>query len=422
MYAVTLILVTFACPFVGGLVALVALMGSKRHWKVNTFCVSFLIAVASYNYVPESSAPDLYRYFQYVYSLRGYGFLRTMQAAYVNSNLYTLQFLVWICNIFLDEHLLPCITTFIVYWVALYCTCRIGSDLNSKWRDVRLCLLVQLVLIDWYSITSNIRNISAFSIGGYAFFRDVYLGKRDLFTFACYVAPVFLHPTAALIPFLRILSLLIKSKRGQVVSLCFIIFLNPLIEFANTYVPKLTSNHIILLLVHKAASYYFDTSSAYGLRVAQSLRSAVIRAIVLSIIAVLCFIEIRSRYKKSNGKIWVRHKNNAMEHFSYLPLTFGIIALSCSFMLRPEYWRFSAAMIIFSGAVLIPFFNDSRPLTVLSADMLCKTCLMVFVPLGCMGILWQLTWFNFPYLVYKTMMSSALLYLLSLPFKVFGGF
>lgn len=424
MYSVILLLIAFVCPFIGGLVALVALMGNRKHWKVNVFCVSFLLAIASYNYVPESSAPDLYRYFEYVYTLRGCSFWQTMRAAYVNSNLYTLQFLVWICNVFSDEHLLPCITTFIVYWTALYCTCRIGVDLNSKWRHVRLCLLIQLALLDWYSITSNIRNMTAFSIGGYAFFRDVYLGKKDFVTVVCYIAPVFLHPTAALIPLVRIILLFAQSKRLQVLSLSLIVFIEPLIELANAYVSKLTSNPIILLLVRKADSYYFDTSSSYGLRVAQSLRSSVMRVIGLSIIAVFCFIAIRRRYKTNARQIWERKADNFIDRtdkFSYLPLIFGVIALSCSFMLRPEYWRFSAAMIIFSGAVLIPFFNDSRPLTVLSADMLCKTLLIVLVPLDCMGIMWQLTWFNAPYLVYKTMMSSPLVYLLSLPLRVFGG-
>ena len=381
--------------------SVVGLIGNKRNWKLYVFCISLFFANAAYCYNPESTSPDLYRYFQYVSSLRNSGLIETLTNGYGGAKLYSFNFMVWITNACNDEHLLPAMSVFLVYLIALYCTCYTGVRENAKWKYVVLVAILQMMTLDWYSLTNNVRNILAFAIIGLAIYRDIYLNNRNVFTLFCYIFPLFLHPTALLFIVIRIALIFTKKRIIKTFMIIATLLINPIVDFLNSSMFRVTSNPYVLLVINKAYNYLFDTSTAYGLAVRASLRSTVTRVFYLSIMVaiVLFFFEKISVEKKSNRRILT----DSGEYFTNYVLITCLLALACTFMLRPEYWRFSATAIVFISIMLLPLLEYSESYTV------CRITkyFILFLTLGCF-LLWmyQLTWLNTYELISNTLITS----------------
>ena len=184
------------------------------------------------------------------------------------------------------------LSVFCVYFIAFYVTCYIGVTKNTEWKYVRGYLFVIMLMLDWYSITNNVRNIAAFSVIGFAIFRDVYMKKRDIITWVCYIAPIFVHPTALLFVAVRLIILLVRSDKMRILLLFATVMISPLVGWLNDNIVSFNSNPTLYFVISKAHSYLFDTSSSYGLRVQTSSRSLIARILYLSFTAVICLMEV----------------------------------------------------------------------------------------------------------------------------------
>lgn len=209
----TLLIMFMVFPLCGSLVSVFGLLNSKKHWKIYILIISLFFALFAYCYVPENSGPDIYRYFQYILSFRDANFYETViKATYHDSHLYVFNFLVWISNQLLDEHLVPFVSVFSVYFICLYCTCKVGIICKARWKYVAIYIVFALCTLDWYSLTNNVRNVFAFALAGFAAFEELYEGKRNALVYLCYIIPIFIHPIALLFVGLRLALFFIKNK------------------------------------------------------------------------------------------------------------------------------------------------------------------------------------------------------------------
>lgn len=394
-----IVFISIINPFYGFFAGLIGLYADRKHWKSYIFCITLFFAHLSYCHIPVNN--DLNRYFDYIIELRGKSLSDTLTYKYEGVNLYVFSFFAWLSNVVHDEHLVPFFSVFIVYYIAFYCTCFVGKHEKIKWKYVCNYVLFQMLTLDWYSITNNVRNVAAFSIIGLAIFRDVYMRRRNLVTIMCYIAPIFLHPTAAFFILVRIIIAFVKTNKTRTILLIGTIMINPIVDFLNRNVSSITSNEMIGFVVRKAYNYLFDTNSAYGLAVQASMRSWVTRILylTLAILFLVMFFSLMNNRKENTYKIFF--KETAASYQSYIVIT-ALMALACSTMLRPEYWRFTATMIVFGSGVVLLFLDCDKPkIIALIKYPFWGVAVMCFVVWG-----YQLTWFDFGQQFVDMMLSS----------------
>ena len=398
-----LILITLINPLIGGFFAIVDMIIGKNRWKIDVICLALVFANLSYCYTPESIYPDLFRYFQYIDRMHGVPFADALFSNYEGSSLYVFNFFVWLANCCEDPHIVPAISVFLVYYISFYCTCYYGERENIKKLYILLYMLIAVLCLDWYSITNNVRNISAFAVIGYAIFRDVYMKKIDVLTILCYVLPIFVHPTAVLFLAVRAVLLIMRTNRARMIVVILAVFISPIVSILQRNIQRITNNQLLIYVIRKAYNYLFDTSSAYGLSIQNSTRSLVTRILFLSLVAVICIIQFRfSRISKEQKIITSK---TSQSFITYVLIT-GLMALACTFMLRPEYWRFSATVIIFGGAIICPYFASKNRHYL---DYGLKAVYLTLVPL-CAAVVWyQLTWLDYPKLAVDAFYNCPLL-------------
>lgn len=387
-----LILITLINPLIGGFFAIIDMLFGKNNWKADVFCLALVFANLSYCYTPESMYPDLFRYFQYITRMHGLTLTETLASYYEGSHLYVFNFFVWLANTCKDPHILPAVSVFTVYYISFYCTCCFGERENIDRKYVLLYLLVAMLCLDWYSLTNNVRNIAAFALVGFAIFRDVYMKKIDVITILCYIMPVFIHPTAVLFLAVRVGLLVIRSYRSRVLVVILAVFISPIVSVLQRNIQKITHNELLNYVIRKAYNYLFDTSSAYGLSVQNSTRSLLMRILFLTLVAVICLIQFRVSRQSRGGKDLNRTSGQS---FNAFVLISGMMALACTFMLRPEYWRFAATVIIFGGTIICPYYATK---STKYRDYGLKAVFLVLVPMCAVTVWYQLSWLDYPQL------------------------
>ena len=378
---------TLLSPYLGLLLAGIDFCSGRKYWRIDICIFAFFIAHFSYCYTPENVGPDLVRYFSYLDELKHLRFIDVLNYQYKGTNLFSFNFLVWICNLFGDQHLLPFFTSFSVYYIFFYCSYIIARDNGLTRRELLLFLLVASLCLDWYGITNNIRNVFAFSLVGFAAFEDLYLKNRGIPVILLYLLPIFIHPTAVLIVLIRLIVGFIKTNSMRLLLLLLTIMVNPAVSFLHLHIGSITSNQLITFVINKAYNYLFDYSSAYGIRTANSIRSLLARIAYLILVAIIIFIAFRiDEYRFATNPIYT---NNLFSFESFV-VSIGLLALSCTFMLRPEYWRFAAVMIVFSSSILSPYL-----LRVRKKKKGVMYYLLLVVALTCIVINWyQISWIN----------------------------
>lgn len=348
-YRERVIVFILACvsPLIALPISLLCLLKSKRNWRTHIFVISLTFAIFSYSYIPIGEC-DLTRYFDYIKELSDYSFIGAILHVYEGqTNLFIFNAVGWIVEKLYDEHLLPAISVFFVYYIALYITCSISEKQKIDNKHLRVYLIFLICAIDWYGMTNNVRNILAFSIVLLAVYRDFCLDKRNIWTVILYILPIFIHPTAILLVLLRFG--INVTKKIKIFMVALIVLVNPIIEFLYATVSIAIDNSLFSYIIIKMHNYFFDTGSAWGLEVSQSIYYFVHKIIYISTTILYCLL-----YLTVNDKC---EKNDGIDKFQNYIFLLGLMAISCVKMLRPEYWRFTAIVVVGGSCIILPILQ-----------------------------------------------------------------
>ena len=349
---IVIVIISIICPPIGLLASLYALKRGYYNWRYLIFCIAWSFAIFAYCYEPTTNS-DLVRYFEYLDLLEGKSFLDAFRIGqYGKDNLYSFVFLGWLVANVGDIRLLPAISTFSVYYIGLFVTCKICEDASLDKRDCFRYILIIIFSLSLYGIVNNIRNIWAFSLVCYAIFRDVYSKKRDLVTLFLYVFPLFLHSSAILFVIIRII--LVAPKKIKVICsfLCF--FVPLLLNMLSSKFSGASSKNIFLNMLFgtiQSGNNYFEHSNSAWAIVAQNSGSERLARIIYMSIAALLFIMFMVILKEVNkNKISINEEINKIID---LPFLACLLTFSCVTMVMPEYWRFVSIAIIFGGCIFL---------------------------------------------------------------------
>lgn len=352
-------LFTIICPGAGLLIGYYCLSDRNFDWRSAAFCLALFMASLAYC-LNVTNGDDLPRYLDFVDRMAGCTFSEAISSKMKGeSDIWLFSVICWAIGKTGDYHLLPGLSTFFVYFIGFYITGRIGEDLRATPRRILEYYAFIVITSQFWGIANNVRNIFAFSVVGYAIFRDVYEKKRDIKTILLYLLPMYIHPSASVAILCRFVILL--TGRLKIVSLAICFILNPLITAMYRFTSGLSgSNGVIVLLrsvTKKAYEYFNDTGSAWGLAVKNSGSQRLQKILYIGIAILMTILAYRTtnylKEKMRLRKISSRDRDVYRRVCIMVDFAFvmGLLTISCIPMLMPEYWRFCAVLILFGGPI-----------------------------------------------------------------------
>lgn len=142
---------------------------------------------------------DITRYFQMIDNLRGMALHEAMAG---NGNgLVVTTFWFWLVSKIGDNNILPFMSMTTIYSILCYI---VVDSLKERKKAIKYLLLLLVLRLPFYSVYSNVRNVSAFALLALALYRDLIKNKRGIITITLYIVPCFIHMTGFLIVLLRL--------------------------------------------------------------------------------------------------------------------------------------------------------------------------------------------------------------------------
>lgn len=311
-------------------IGIVGICKNPINWRKYMPFLIISIFVLAYSYIPIGT-PDLTRYRDIVMELQGKHIKQAIE--YMNDGLYLENIYFWLIAKIGDIQLLAAIPFAIVYSISTYVTCDSAQEYNMQ-KKIPFLLICQFMLLPFFSILNNVRCITAFSLIILATYLDLVKGKKNIGVLLLYALPCFYHSAGIIIILLRISIIL--AKKIQYLIICGIFVLPYLVDLLYERTSNL-GNIVIRTLISKVYWYFHDDfRSEYSKRMAIS-GANVVQKILFSSLAILIIIII---FKKNKN---VKNKYKDFQVFIFL---ICISVLGCMPVNTPQYWRFTAAVII----------------------------------------------------------------------------
>lgn len=340
MLILSFLLLILPLPVIGVMLSWAGLYRSPYKWKKYFFFFIYPVTMFAYSVEP-SYVNDLSRYFEQVNLFSRYTFTEAFHL--LSDGLFVRNVIFWLIAKTGDVHLLPLLTTGISYAICYYITCDSARRLRSE-SYIYLVLAFEVLVIPFFNVVCNVRNITAFLLISLAAYRELVEKKRDLILVLLYILPCFLHKTGVTMLALRML--IVIFERYRILSLVIIIGLPKIIDFAYAHVSWIRGAGIITVVLRRlilsAHNYLYDDSE-YAANF-QNSRFGIIRITVFVIIGILayyCYQYI------------IKHHESALVRFVTFAFELCIMTLACGAFDTPAYWRYAVAAYVTCTPVLL---------------------------------------------------------------------
>lgn len=368
------------------LTSIVGLWKSPSKWRTFLPIYIYVIFVGAYCYAPlQGSNVDLVRYFP---EIEIYGRMTLAEAfLYNNDILYARDLLFWLCGHLHVIHLVPAITTSVVYSVAGYITCDVAERYDSR-RYIGIILLFQFMMLPYVSIINNVRNVFGFSLIIIAAYFDIVKDKRPLWVWLFYAAGSLMHLSCFILIVFRILSRFSKKVFEIVLIVPFIFSSLVYLIYDYSYIFSFGGSfgNSIQTIIRKLYRYMTNTTTVYAIKAATSQTYIMNRMIMMvGVVLALILIYYGIRYKKSLFR-------DDLRFYAFAGMI-AMMTLASNVFAVPNYWRFAAAFYIVIGIMLIPLLSNYREL-----PLLIKAITSLSLTLGPLGLFiqyWQMRGYDF---------------------------
>lgn len=338
----------FFCFLITPLAAFYAVIGlwnNPSNWKkfYSFFLVTIFILAYSYN--PVGKSEDLVRYLADIEYLGKMSLWKALQ--HYNDGLFIRTVVFWIVGKIGVPHLVPAISTTIVYGIAVYITCMTAKLYHAE-KCMWYVMLAQLMILPFNSIVNNVRNVCSFSLIVLAAYKDLVLKQKLSHIIWLYIIPCFIHASAALLAVIGVLAHYIKKPRAWMI---LVVLIAPgIIQFLYSKIGLINGKGYVMDLVRtfiEKGYNYSDTGTLmdYEREVMKSSFWKLHRITMMSF-SVFIFIHICMAHDELN-----RFEGAGFN--SYISMICIVIVL-CNIMPAPNYWRFFSALIVAIPTVLIP--------------------------------------------------------------------
>lgn len=316
---------------------------SPEKWRTVFPLLVISVFTIAYNYNPINE-PDLVRYFS---AIEKAGSMRLVDyISYTGSGLYVQDFAFWLAGTLGLPHLVPGISTAIVYGIAIYISCDYAERTYQQ-DMLPLVLMYQVCCLPFISICNNVRNICAFAIILLAVYRDILQKKRNIWTAALYIIPVFMHKSGFILLLVRVILALSGRYFVATAIFTFLIptILNVLINYRMQIMRFGILGRIVANTIYTAYNSLTSTSD-WAITVMTSKFHLTNRYMAFAVCLFLLF------------QVLVRHPSMRKNTFTMYVVYLCILTIACYVFRTPVYWRFFAAVNISGGVILLPCFKS----------------------------------------------------------------
>lgn len=331
-------LIFLSCTPILAIVGIIGIYFNSKSWRKYIFILSLVIFMVAYSYQPHGSS-DLTRYLEYISECKGLTFFQVNQL--FGDSLYVKNFFFWLVALINNPHLIPAITTTIVYGVTWYITCD-SAEMKGNTTSLPIVLLLQTMCLQFVTIINNVRNVSAFSLVILAAYLELVKKRKSIFIYILYVIPIFIHPSALVLVIFRIMLILPRIVTLLLVGV--MIFFPVLLNFVySSGIAKFLGSFMNENL-DKLWDYLNDPlTSVYSSYVSSSRAFMFQRYSMMGLAVIMLVAYIYVRKNKVGKKLYLFESFNAL---------INVMTLACWPIVTPMYWRFSTAAIASSGTIL----------------------------------------------------------------------
>lgn len=331
---ILMMLFVFPFPIIAILMSWYGFYKYPKQWRKVLPVFIYSVFVLAYCITP-SYENDLTRYFMQIERLYGMSFYDANLL--MKDGLFVKNFAFWIISQLEMPHLLAAITTSIVYGINTYITCDYASRYGYE-KKIWIVLMLQILILPFFSIVNNLRNITAFALIVLGAYREFCKNKLDVITILLYIVPCFIHKTGIVLVAIRLLVILFKKIMS--LALILVVALPTMIEIAYSNIGYITIGGnigLVLRILVRSARNYLLGGSAYGEKVQNSFVQNAIRYVVMMLLIIIMSLVFNYVKKAIDSK---------EKEFSIFCFLIAIISLACNVFDTPAYWRFSIGTII----------------------------------------------------------------------------
>ncbi len=331
------------------LFSIVFLWRDSIHWRKYIWMFVMVLMLLAYSFVPTPNA-DLSRYYSAVEKAGTHSFL---EAVFGTKNglydgLYIINAVFWIVAKTGCKGLLPALSVAVVYGVSFYVTCDC-AERYEKTDWIRWLLAIQFLLLPFYNIINNIRNVIAFALVALAMYRELIQNKKNVVTYLLYLVPCFIHVFALTAILIRILSGVVKKTR--LISTFLVIAGSSAIEFLYSNISAFSSIHIVYNIISKAHYYlspeYGETEWAIRTTTEIFYRAGFYANIFYGI-GLVFFLAIALKHLYDSNRL--KKDEKIIVNWEYWV---GILIISSIPFSATYYWRYATLATICIGLVFV---------------------------------------------------------------------
>ena len=297
---------------------------------------------------------DISRYYEQLDAIRNMPVSRATN--WMDDGLLIKNIFFWTVAQMQDNQMLQFFSLFIIYSI---CAFLLSDSLkDSKAELFGRLFVLEILLIPFYNVFSNVRNVTAFALLALAVYRDLYRNKKDFVTLILYIVPCYVHMAGLVIVAIRVLLPVIKRMSYVGLILTF-----GIPTAVVTYYPRLRSislpgniGKVLSRAIWKGYASIVRTSE-YA-QETQTHGSFIVNRLIAAVFCVILFYLI-IRYQKI-----YRGKDRSKHEYSLYISIITIIGFMMSVMGVVKYWVFMYLVYISFIPILLEFvqrkFNKNR--------------------------------------------------------------
>ncbi len=328
-------------------VSVLLLVRRPQLWRNYLWMCVLGLALFAYSYEPTTSS-DTYRYYYLIEQLGRMSFSDALFRSDYSGH-YILNIWFWIAGKLGSPNLVALTTVAVVYGISGYITCDYAERME-KTELIPKILLIQFLLLPYFSIINNIRNVTAFSIICLAAYRDLSKHKRNVGTILLYIIPCLIHSSAISLVILRLLVPL--AKKRPIITFALAFFVSTFIDLAYNNIAIFQGSSVITQSIIKAYRYSSDEYAATGYGAAyRTYWWNNVNYVVCMAYAVLTVLFTFPKVLDSGKLVLRRFKiEDSLTNFIFL---ICVMIFATNVFNAPHYWRYAAALSMLVGYMFI---------------------------------------------------------------------
>lgn len=271
-------------------------------------------------------------------------------------NLYIADLILYFVAQTGNMQILNYIIGLIVYGIAFYVLFDYTRRSSLPFRMVTVIKLVVIVvgIVPFFNIIANVRCVTSYTVILFAAYRDLVQKKRNFLTLLLYVLPIGLHVSAVIVLLLRFLQAITKRFGRGIILVA--IFVPALIDFFYQYASFFGGSlvgSVISNAITKAYDYLYWTDTGFAAEIQDNITDKLIRIYGSFFVGWLVFalwVVKRKSIQVLNEDVFSR----PMVAYLYI---LAACTLGCLYIVTGAFWRFEAAVVLFSPVIIIPLLE-----------------------------------------------------------------